>query len=120
MFTLPLTRSEYQELVAAKYSRNAAATTGWALRDGRGRIYGWHRHEPGSRQWAQCDNAFAAFIPDTRRRLHLARIGHTVTVTAGVDELSDLLHRARGDAQEPQPQGADEGPNPQDEGMFEL
>jgi hypothetical protein len=108
MFTLPLSRSEYEELVDAKYGRDAAATSGWALYDGRGRIYGWHRQLAGSRQWALRDNAFAAFIPDTRRRQYLARIGHTVTATTGIEELSALLRRARGDAEDTERQD-DEG-----------
>lgn len=119
MFALPLTRSEYQELVAVKYGADAANTAGWALRDGHGRIYGWHRREAGSRQWAQSANAFAAFIPDTRRRLYLARIGHTVTTTAGIDELSDLLQRARGDIDHTEHQTVADAGETQD-GIFEL
>ena len=78
MFTLPLTVSEYHELVDAKYGHDPATTSGWALYDNRGRIRGWHRHQPGSRQWAHPDDAFAGFVPDTRRRRHLARLGYTV------------------------------------------
>jgi len=97
MFTLPLTVSEYHELVDAKYGHDPATTAGWALYDHHGRIHGWHRHQPGSRQWAQPDDAFGGFVPDTRRRRHLARLGYTVVSTRGVEELSDLLRRARGD-----------------------
>ena len=95
---MPLTLAEYQEIVDAKYGPDAATTTGWALYDNRGRIHGWHRHQPGSRQWAQPADVFASFVPDTKRRRHLARIGYTVTVTRGIEELTDLLRRARGDA----------------------
>jgi len=118
MFTLPLTRSEYQKLIADKYRAGAANAAGWALRDGRGQVYGWHRHEAGSEQWAHRDNAFAAFIPDTRRRHYLARIGHAVTATTGIDELSDLLHRARGEFDNTAHQAAVDGDI--QEGMFEL
>ncbi len=97
MFTLPLTVSEYHELVDAKYGHDPATTSGWALYDNRGRIRGWHRHQPGSRQWTHPDDAFAGFVPDTRRRRHLARLGYTVAATRGVEELSELLRRARGD-----------------------
>ena len=119
MFTLPLTGSEYQELIADKYRPGAATTGGWALQDSRGRIYGWHRQVAGSRQWAHRDSAFAAFIPDTRRRLYLARIGHAVTATTGIDELSDLLHRARGDIDNTQHQ-TDNDDGETQEGIFEL
>ncbi len=102
MFTLPLTLAEYQQLVDAKYGHDATTTPGWALYDNRGRIHGWHRHQTGSKKWAQPDDAFAAFVPDTRRRRHLARIGYTVTATLGVEELTELLHRARGDSRTPQ------------------
>ena len=98
MFTLPLTITEYHELIDVKYGHDAATTAGWALYDNHGRIHGWHRQQPGSRQWAQPADAFAAFVPDTRKRQHLARIGYTVTATHGIEELAELMHRARGDA----------------------
>jgi hypothetical protein len=98
MFTLPLTITEYRELIDVKYGHDAATTAGWALYDSRGRIQGWHRQQPGSRQWAQPAAAFAAFVPDTRRRQHLTRIGYTVTATHGIEELAELMHQARGDA----------------------
>jgi hypothetical protein len=98
MFTLPLTIAEYRELIDVKYGHDAATTTGWALYDGLNRIRGWHRQQPGSRQWAQPADAFAAFVPDTRRRQYLTRIGYTVTATHGIEELAELMHRARGDA----------------------
>jgi hypothetical protein len=56
------------------------------------------RQQPGSRQWAQPADAFAAFVPETRKRQHLARIGYTVTATHGIEELAELMRRARGDA----------------------
>jgi hypothetical protein len=98
MFTLPLTITEYHELIDVKYGAHAATTAGWALYDNRGPIQGWHRQQPGSRQWARSADAFAGFVPDTRKRQYLARIGYTVTATAGIEELADLLRRARGDA----------------------
>jgi hypothetical protein len=97
MFTLPLTVAEYHTLVDTKYGHDPATTNGWALYDNRGRIHGWHRHQPGSRQWARREDAFAAFEPDTRRRRYLARLGYRVVATRGVEELSELLRRARGD-----------------------
>lgn len=119
MFTLPLTRAEYQELIGHKYRADAANTAGWVLRDSRGRIYGWHPQEAGSRQWAHRDTAFAAFIPDTRRRRYLARIGHTITATTGINELSELLHRARGDIDNTShPTTADDDET--QEGIFDL
>jgi hypothetical protein len=112
MFTLPLTLAEYHELVDVKYGHDAATTAGWALYDSRGRIHGWHRQQPGSRQWAQPADAFAGFVPDTRSRRHLARIGYAVTATRGVEELADLLRRARGDATDNEHQDHDESAQP--------
>lgn len=100
MFTLPLTVTEYRELVDVKYSPDAATITGWALFDSSRGIRGWHRHETGSRHWTHHDDAYAAFIPDTRKPRHCNRIGWTVSVTHGIEDLAELLRRARGDATE--------------------
>jgi hypothetical protein len=96
MFTLPLTVREYHELLDVRYSPDAAVA-GWALYGADGRIRGWHRREPGNRHWTHRDDAFAAFIPDSRKRRHLTRIGYRVTATHGVEQLSELLRQARGD-----------------------
>jgi hypothetical protein len=98
MFTLPLTVAEYHELVDVKYSPDAAAVTGWAFYDQHGHIRGWHRHEAGSRHWTHRDDAYAAFVPDSRKRRHYNRIGYSVAATHGIEELAALLRRARGEA----------------------
>jgi hypothetical protein len=97
MFTLPLTLTEYHQLIDVTYSPHAATTAGWALHDNHGRIHGWHRQQPGSRHWAQPGDTVAAFVPNTRKRQHLAHIGYTVTATHGIEELAKLMRRARGE-----------------------
>lgn len=101
MFTAPLTHAEYRVLVDVKYGPDAATTAGWALADNHGRVCGWHPKVPGSRHWSHPDDAFRAFIPDSRRRHHLALLGHTVIATTGIDELAALLRRERGEPDQP-------------------
>jgi len=99
VFTAPLTLEEYRVLVDVKYRPDAATAAGWALADKDGRIHGWHPRQPGSPHWARHDDAFRAFVPDRKRRHHLALLGHTVRATTGVDELVTLLRHERGEAE---------------------
>ena len=97
MFTAPLTAEEYRILVDVKYHPGAEAVQGWALRDKDGRTRGWHSHEPGSQRWAHSDDAFRAFVPDTKQRRKLMLLGYEVVATTGLEDLAKLLHTARGD-----------------------
>lgn len=97
MFTSPLNVEEYRSLVDVKYHCGADAVKGWALRDEQGRTHGWHRHEPGSQHWAHREDAFRAFVADTRQRHRLVLQGYDVVATTGLEDLLRLLHTARGD-----------------------
>lgn len=97
MFTAPLTLHEYHVLIDVKYGPDAATAAGWALADKHGAIQGWHPRVAGSRHWSYPEDAFRAFIPDSKRRRHLALLGHTVLATTGIDELAALLRHERGE-----------------------
>ena len=97
MFTAPLTIEEYRILVDVKYHQGPDHIKGWALRDKHGRVRGWHPHESGSPTWAHSDDAFRTFIPDTKRRRKLMLLGWEVVATAGICDLTQLLHATRGD-----------------------
>lgn len=97
MFTAPLTAAEYRILLDIKYRPHAQTVQGWALHDQYGHTRGWHEHEAGSRHWAHGDDAFRAFVPDTKTRRNRALLGWTVVATTGLDDLAELLRQTRGD-----------------------
>ncbi|TXI59032.1 hypothetical protein [Mycolicibacterium mageritense] len=97
MFTLPLTAAEYLALVDIKYSPNADALRGWALRDKDGRTHGWHPKIPGDNHWATADTALHAFLPTASERRKRGLLGWHVVPTEGIDDLTHLLHLTRGE-----------------------
>lgn len=98
IYNQPLSAELVRRFVEIKYSAKADHTIGWALRDDDGRTQAWHPHEPGSTQWASADDAFRAFVPDSRRRHFLTIQGWMVERTEGITDLTAVLHAARGEA----------------------
>ena len=97
MFTAPLTNEEYRILIDVKYRAGAETLRGWALRDQHGGTIGWHPYEAGSQFWARGNDAFRAFVPDTKQRRNRVLLGWEVVATIGISDLADLLRQARGE-----------------------
>jgi hypothetical protein len=102
VFTAPLTVDEYRALVDVKYRPGVETIPGWALHDRYGCTRGWHPAERGSRHWARSDDAFKAFVADTKERRKLALLGWQIVATTGIEDLAQLLATARGDGPAPE------------------
>ncbi len=92
----PLTAQHYQALVDLKYKPDALGIQGWVLRDSERNVRNWHLYEDRG-GWASCAEVLSSFVPDAKLRHNLTIMGWTVEQTLGIDELTTLLHAARGD-----------------------
>lgn len=97
LYNEPLSPAMYRKFVDLKYRADAEHIIGWALRDRSGRVRAWHPRELGTAQWSSAADAYRAFVPDTHRRHTMDATGWRVQQTEGLEALSILLHRARGE-----------------------
>ena len=101
LYNTPLSAELYRQFVDIKYGPDPESVFGWALRDNHGRTHAWHPCELGNPHWSSANAAYRAFVPDSKRRHHLSMLGWTVVQTEGIDDMTTLLHAARGDATDP-------------------
>lgn len=94
-FTVPLSAEEFLTLAgigpSASVGRTPWRSSGWALVDAGGGVWGWHPVDADAADWCDAPAALAGFIIEPRTRARLVGDGFHVVADEGGALLNTLL-----------------------------